>query len=176
MYRETYQDAKSGKSLKLEIRETAEEHIGDLRRLWANGDVMKFVGFPNGLQCSSEEMRDWHASIRATRPRVNHFSIFLNDHYIGETYYNIDTQHGNLASLDIKLLSQARGKGVAGRALSFAIDQAFKNGAVKVYVDPVKENRKAIALYERLGFAVAQPPKHLTELPYPLGIYMEKGK
>ena len=33
----------------IEIRETTTKDLHDVQRLWADGDVMKFVGFPNGL-------------------------------------------------------------------------------------------------------------------------------
>ena len=31
----------------------------NVQRLWADGDVMRFVGFPNGLHQTSEEMKGW---------------------------------------------------------------------------------------------------------------------
>ena len=79
----------------------------------------------------------------------------------------------NSASLDIKLFRFARGKGIATKALSFAIEEAFKNGAEKVWVDPNPQNIKAIALYERLGFVSKQMPDYLVEENGVTSIYME---
>ena len=31
------------------IKETTREDIKNVQRLWADGDVMRFVGFPDGL-------------------------------------------------------------------------------------------------------------------------------
>ena len=75
--------------------------------------------------------------------------------------------------MDIKLFRFARGKGIATKALSFAIEEAFKNGAEKVWVDPNPNNIKAIALYERLGFVRTQMPEYLTSEEGVTSIYME---
>ncbi len=55
-----------------------------------------------------------------------------------------------------------QGKGIAYSALSYALDQAFREGkAERAYVDPHPENRKALALYASLGFLPAKRPTHL---------------
>lgn len=144
----------------------------NVKQLWADGDVMKFVGFPNGLHETDEGMSNWFDWILSARPKTNHFYIFDNNIYCGETFYDIDIEH-NSASLDIKLFRFARGKGIATKALSFAIEEAFKNGAEKVWVDPNPNNIKAIALYERLGFVRTQMPGYLTGEDGVTSIYME---
>jgi len=45
--------------------------------------------------------------------------------------------------LDIKLFRFARGRGIATKALSHAIEEAFRNGAQIVWVDPDPQNAKA---------------------------------
>ena len=60
----------------IEIRETTIRDIGNVQRLWADGDVMRFVGFPDGLHQTDEAMRDWLRWIESGRPAVNHYSIF----------------------------------------------------------------------------------------------------
>ena len=130
------------------IKETTAKELDNVKALWADGDVMKFVGFPDGLLQTDDEMKarlDW---IESQRPQVNHYSIFDGSVYCGETFYSIDSKHGNNASMDIKLFGFARGKGIAAKALSYAIEQAFENGAEKVWVDPNPNNEKALALYD----------------------------
>ena len=158
------------------VKETTEKDLANVRQLWADGDVMKFVGFPEGLQETDESMSRWFGRIVASRPAVNHYSIFDNGVYCGETFYRIDAQQDNSASLDIKLFRFARGKGIATTALSYAIGEAFKNGANKVWVDPNPDNAKAIALYERLGFERKPMPAHLVEDGGSASIYMERIK
>lgn len=155
------------------IRETTGNDIFDVQRLWADGDVMQFVGFPDGLHQTGEEKARWYQWIASARPRVNHYCVFDGSVYCGETFYAIDPDHGNAAALDIKLFSFARGKGIAHKALSYAIEQAFENGAEKVWVDPNPANAKALALYDRLGFEQKPMPAYLLGDEVPVSVYME---
>ena len=155
------------------IKETTTNDLDNIKQLWADGDVMKFVGFPEGLHETDESMQKWFNWILSSRPIVNHFSVFDNDVYCGETFFAIDVKQDNSASLDIKLFKFARGKGIATTALSYAIEEAFKNGAKKVWVDPSPNNEKAIALYERLGFERKPMPEYLATDESMTSIYME---
>ena len=155
------------------VKETTANDLTHVKQLWADGDVMKFVGFPEGLHESDERMQKWFRRIVSSRPATNHFSIFDLDIYCGESFYSIDVKHGNSASLDIKLFPFARGKGIAATALTYAIEEAFRNGAEKVWVDPNPNNVKAIALYERLGFERKPMPEYLMEDEGITSIYME---
>ena len=155
------------------IKETTRNDLSNVQKLWADGDVMKFVGFPEGLHETDEAMSRWLDRIAAARPATNHFSVYDDAVYCGEAFYQIDVKHGSSAALDIKLFRFARGKGIAAAALSHAIEEAFKNGAKKVWVDPNPENVKAIALYERLGFERKPMPEYLMEDEGITSIYME---
>ena len=44
------------------------------------------------------------------------------------------------------------------------MEEAFRNGAETVWVDPDPQNVKAIALYERLGFKQKDMPEHVIAL------------
>ncbi len=160
----------------LEVRETALEDIKNVQQLWSDGDVMKFVGFPDGLHETEEEMERWFRWIESNRPALNHYSILEDGKYCGESFYEIDAAHQS-AALDIKLFRFARGRGIAAAGLSFAIREAFRNGAEIVWVDPNPENVKAIALYEKLGFQRKDFPEHLvSHTEAPCSIYMELRK
>ncbi|MBO4392298.1 MAG: GNAT family N-acetyltransferase [Clostridia bacterium] len=158
----------------LSINETTADDLENIRQLWADGEVMRFVGFPDGLHKNSEEMKSWYKWIESSRPLINHYSVFENGIYCGEAFYEIDENHGNSAALDIKLHTFARGRGIAAKALSFAIKEAFKHGAKRVWVDPNPDNKKAIALYEKLGFRAKAMPGYLCENgDVPSSVYME---
>ena len=60
----------------IEVKETTVKEIDNVRRLWADGDVMRFVGFPDGLCQTDDEMQGWFRWIESTRPVLNHYSIF----------------------------------------------------------------------------------------------------
>jgi RimJ/RimL family protein N-acetyltransferase len=159
----------------LAIRETTRQDLKRVQKLWSDGDVMRYVGFPEGLHKTDEGIEKWYEWIQAARPMTNHYGIFENGMYCGETFYRIDEARHS-ASMDIKLFRFARGRGIAAKALSFAIDEAFRNGAVSVWVDPNPQNRKAIALYERLGFERKPMPDALRGEEESPSIYMERAK
>ncbi|MDO4711649.1 MAG: GNAT family protein [Peptostreptococcaceae bacterium] len=160
----------------IEVKETTAEDIDNVQQLWADGAVMSFVGFPDGLMRTDEEMQHWFRWIGSNRPALGHYSIFEDGKYCGESFYKIDAEHRS-AALDIKLFSFARGRGIATAGLSYAIQAAFRNGAETVWVDPDPNNLKAIALYKRLGFQQKDLPDHLiSEGEERRSIYMELCK
>ena len=122
-------------------------------------------------------MQRWLQRLVATRPTGNHFSIYENDQFCGETGYGVDKEHAS-AWLDIKLFRRARGRGIAARAITFAMEEAFRNGAKTVWVDPAPENTKAIALYKRLGFQQKEMPEHVIALGEDpaTNLYFERGR
>ncbi|AUD64643.1 hypothetical protein BK011_02725 [Tenericutes bacterium MZ-XQ] len=156
----------------LKITETQQKDITNIQTLWADGEVMTYVGFPDGLKQTKDQMLNWYEWIDKHRPLVNHYSIYKDNVFCGETFYHINP-NDHKASLDIKLHKHARGKGIAFIALSYAIDKAFMQGADIVWVDPHKDNHKALLLYEKLGFKVKE---HITSKEHQDALYMEKTK
>ena len=158
------------------VKETTVKDLEKIQSLWADGDVMRFVGFPDGLKQTDDEMKAWFRWIESNRPALNHYSIFEDGDYCGESFYEIDAAHQS-AALDIKLFGFARGRGIAAAGLSYAIEEAFRNGAGTVWVDPNPENLKAIALYKRLGFQQKPFPEYLiSKDEAQRSIYMELRK
>ncbi len=155
---------------------TEEKDLAFVQKLWANPDVMYYVGFPNGLQQSEAQMQAWYAWLQKSKPLTMHYSIFEDEIYCGETFFEIDTSHDCLACMDIKLLPAAQGKGIAYQALGFALAQAKAHGAKIAFVDPDPQNKKAIALYNKLGFVPCTAPAHILaqEEDYDC-VYMEKA-
>lgn len=142
------------------IKETTVEDLDNIILLWNNGEVMQFVGFPEGLNMKKDKMEPW-IEWAIAMPKRCHYSIYEDEiGYCGETFYNVDDN--GAAALDIKLLSKSRGKGIGHKALLFAIDRAFNEGKAKlVYVDPHPNNKKAWKLYEKLGFVSKPRPDFL---------------
>ena len=114
----------------ISIRETTSGDLKDVQKLWADGDVMKFVGFPEGLHETDENMEKWLSWIEQGRPLRNHYSLFDDGVYCGESFYSIDVQHNYSAALDIKLFAFARGKGIGTAGLRYAIQEAFAQGGI----------------------------------------------
>lgn len=158
------------------IKETAEEDLVNVMELWNNGQVMNYVGFPEGLGTTLAELKTW-LPWAINKPHRCHYSIFEQDlGYCGETFYDVDDVH-RLAALDIKLLPKAWGKGIAYQGLHYAIDKAFiVGGAERVYVDPHPDNKKAWNLYEKLGFKNEKRPEFLEDWDTYLEIKREHWK
>ena len=134
--------------MNIQIKETTELDLPNLQRLWADGEVMKNMGFPHGLFKSLPQLKRWLKTLK--RKNAKDYSIYSPElSYCGETYYRAK---GNLGIVDIKLFPKARGKGIAAKALSFAIKEAFRAGVNHVFVNPFDVNTKAIELYHKLGF------------------------
>ncbi|WP_022759437.1 GNAT family N-acetyltransferase [Butyrivibrio fibrisolvens] len=54
--------------------------------------------------------------------------------------------------------------GIATQALAYSIQEAFKNGAVDLWVDPHPANVKAIDLYHKLGFVQKEMPEYVIAM------------
>ena len=160
----------------IEIKESTFDDVKSIQALWADEDVMKYI-WPGGLKETDEAVREWLEKIISGRPYQNHYSIFEDGIYCGETHYGID-EDSKSAALDIKLFNFARGRGIATKALSHSIEEAFKYGAETLWVDPRPENSKAIALYQRLGFVKKDMPEHVIALGEDpdVFVYMELSK
>ncbi|SFB10304.1 GNAT family N-acetyltransferase [Clostridium frigidicarnis] len=148
---------------KITIKATDENDLLNIINLWNNGEVMFYVGFPKGFNVTIEQLKQWLNRFNKNES-CRHYSIYAeNTGYCGETYYSIDFEH-DLATLDIKLLPIAQGKGIAEYALSYAINKVFENNlATKAYVEPNPENKKAWKLYKKLGFISKPRPEFLEQ-------------
>lgn len=154
------------------MRRTSEADLPDLMALWNDGRVMRFVGFPDGLEATPESMAAWLRRLDADASR-RHSSIHAAHlGFCGETFYAIDAAH-DLATLDVKLRPEAQGRGIASAALTRVLSEIFDGGlAGRAYVDPSRHNAPALRLYERLGFVEAARPPWLEE-PAPDALYLE---
>lgn len=138
---------------------------------------MYFVGFPDGLGVTIKSLKEqWLPGINKNNKR-RHYSIYHTElGYCGESYYKVEDN--SKAALDIKLLPIARGKGVAYEALRHAITNAFNQGSANVvYVDPHKDNVKALNLYKKLNFKLHKHPnQELSDKHYYLELAKEDYK
>ncbi len=150
---------------KITIKETDQSDLPNIMQLWNNGEVMFYVGFPKGLGVTLERLEKWLNWVNQDIFR-RHYSIYAEGiGYCGETFYEVDREH-DLAVMDIKLLPEAHGHGIAAYALSYSVDRVFRNHlTTKAYVDPHPDNKKAWNLYAKLGFVSKPRPEYLPEGP-----------
>ena len=85
------------------IKLTGKEDLLNVQRLWADPDVMRFVGFPDGLHETLGSLEyDWLPWVQ-NPPVRQHYSIYADGiGYCGESFYDVDAD--GLAGMDIKLL------------------------------------------------------------------------
>ncbi|HHX07068.1 MAG TPA: GNAT family N-acetyltransferase [Erysipelothrix sp.] len=132
------------------IKETSNEDLPFLSSLWNDGYVMKWVGFPAGLNMNAEKMEAWYQRLQTNR-NEQHYSIYDGEHqFCGETFAR---QIGQTYEVDIKLVPNQQGKSIAAYGLSFMMAKVFmQNTDAHIIVDPHPENLRALNLYQRLGF------------------------
>lgn len=157
----------------VQIHQTGEADLKNLQELWRRGDVMSPAGFPDGLHETDGEMAEWLRRMRQSRPLADHYSIYEDDVYCGESGYQLDPATGS-ARLDAKLLPAARGRGLAEGGLTYAVFSAFQAGAERVWASPDPNNGKAVALCRRLGLVPRATPPALCGAVRPNACYMER--
>ncbi len=147
----------------LTIKETDHTDLPNVMRLWNTGDVMRDLGFPDGLGITIGRLERWLDQLDAN-PDAKHFSLYHDTlGYVGETSFCLFPEDDS-ACLDVKLLPHARGRGIAREALSHTIDHVVETGKVTLaYAELNPMNQPALTLYERLGFCEEPIPIHLED-------------
>ena len=127
---------------------------------------MRWVGFPDGLHYSDEEMRRWLAWIEKSRDRLHFVVLDGEAGFLGELFYDVD-RATRRAALDVKLLPAARGRGIATAALRWLVDLVFESepDVELVWTEPWPENEAAQRLYARCGLGPQPRPEDLRTGP-----------
>lgn len=145
---------------------TQETDLPALLRLWNDGAVMQWVGFPDGLGYDMEKMHEWLRRLQANRDR-HHFAVYAGDgSFCGEAYSSLDRER-HRAGLDIKFVPEAQGKGRSRDAFGALIDWVFRTlpEADAVWVEPRPNNLAARTLYYSCGLRQTTRPADLAEGP-----------
>lgn len=146
------------------IRSTTENNLTDIMHLWNNGEVMKWVGFPDGLGYSLQDMRKWYERLLST-PERHHFLVQAEQvGFCGEVFYAVDGEY-NRAGLDIKFMPGAQGRGLATDALKTLIRHVFEQEPEvnAVWVEPSEVNTAARDLYTRCSLTPKPRPADMDD-------------
>jgi len=147
------------------LRPTTSADLPDLLRLWNDGRVMRWVGFPDGLGYDQAKIENWFECVQAD-PCCHHYVVYSPEiGFCGEAYYAADPTRRR-AALDIKLLPEAQGQGFAVDALSTLISYIFETepDIHAVWTEPSGQNLAARRLYTRCGLKPRPRPADLE--PY----------
>jgi RimJ/RimL family protein N-acetyltransferase len=147
------------KGEKVTIRKTTKKDLPALMALWNDGRVMKWVGYPQGLDMDMVKMEDWFHHWQ-NKPHRHHFTV--HDQLIGfcgEVYYEVDNIHRR-AALDIKFIPTAQGKGLAIDAFKTLPRLVFESETEVevVWTEPIEENIASRKLYTRCGLKPKSRP------------------
>lgn len=154
---------------RIRLRPTRYEDLTFLQRLWNDGRVMRYKGYPHGMGVTDACMDRWWATapqsqqsdIALTSLATPHCLIELLDGpmAIGEFAYSIDAHRR--AHIDLKIAHAYWRQGYATEALTLAIRELFARMAVtSVLAEATAENTTAQELYHRLGFQPAPTENH----------------
>ena len=135
-----------------------ETRQADFRGIWENGEVMKNVGYPQGLRWSDSKYEDFWKTLGR-----RDFILFAiendNGEFLGEAKLSFPDSE-NCCCHDVKLLPEFQGNGYGKEAWHLIFDLARRRWPEAVsLVSPSVENTRAIKLYESLGFVVNGAPE-----------------
>ena len=149
--------------MRVRLRPTGLDDLEFLQTLWNDGEVMRYVGFPQCLGIDEQGMWEWFDGLERHRGQDREHWIVENERGkpIGEAYYRAereyyDYQAEKMAQIDIKLVQRFWRQGYATDALRALICHLFEKGFEAIVVSPNLANKAALKLYERLSFE----PKH----------------
>jgi RimJ/RimL family protein N-acetyltransferase len=144
------------------LRSTTPDDLSDLLRLWNDGRVMRWVGYPNGLGYDQTKVESWFVRLQADPCRHHYVVSSPEIGFCGESYYAADLAHRR-ASLDIKLPPEAQGQGFAMDALSTLIGYIFETepDIQAVWTEPSEQNLASRRLYNRCGLQPRPRPADL---------------
>jgi len=150
------------RSVRAILRSTTLADLPDLLRLWNDGRVMRWVGFPDGLGYDQTRIETWFERLQANTNR-HHFMVRSAEiGFCGEAYYAADPDQRR-AGLDIKLLPEAQGQGIAVDALTTLINYILETepGIQAVWTEPSELNLATRKLYTRCGLKPCPRPAGL---------------
>jgi len=128
------------------------DHIEFLYRIWTNPEVMKFVGFPQGLRTDREQIRGQLSSA----PQSEFGRCLLVSHrdsgtLVGECKLGTADADG-IAHTDVKLLPEFWGRGFGTEVKRALVDHLFREtGCRGVRATPNQKNEASIRMQEAVG-------------------------
>lgn len=163
---------------KLIIRRAEEKDANLFYRLWTDGDVMKFVGFPKGLKVTEEEIRE--SILKQDKTAYDKkLVIELKDtgQAIGECKLGRPNKEG-ICETDVKLFPTFQGKGYGKEVKKGLVDYLFTHtDCTGIKATPNKLNLASQKMQEavgakKVGEALYKFPEHMREYTVDLSFYI----
>jgi len=127
------------------------ERRRNFERLWETGEVMKNVGYPNGLRRDRRQYDHFWKTL--DRKSLILFAIEdRSGRFLGEAKLSFPDKD-NICSHDVKLLPEYQGKGYGKEAWQLLLELSCRRWPESTMsVTPSVDNAKAVKLYKSLGF------------------------
>ena len=144
----------------VDLHPTHQDDLAFLLQLWNDGEVMSYVGYPQGLGIDEQGMEAWFTRLGVDRG-VDRKHWIVKDEQgerIGEAFYKVEQEYcdyraENMVHVDIKLAKRFWKQGYAADALRTLTQHLFNNlGIETIVVSPNLANKAALKLYRYLGF------------------------
>ncbi len=121
-------------------------------RHWRNSEqVAKYFKIP---YITEDVHKNWLHSLKQKMPKAVAFLIKVNGKNVGVTYFHSIDYKKKEADWGIYIYdSNLRGLGIGKKVLDSCLEYARKKISMSViYLDVLKDNYRAISLYEAMGF------------------------
>jgi len=148
------------------LNRTTRENLPDLIELWNDGQVMKWVGHPDGLGFDLKQAEKWLEKVDGN-PCHHHFVISnAKSGFCGEFSFIVDESE-ECAKLDVKIATKAQRRGVGAEALRALIRFIFytEPSTRLVWMETHEDNQAAHKLLDGTGFKREERPAHLEDGP-----------
>lgn len=130
------------------IRNAEDADVPFYAMWWNDGEVMAYAGFPKGLNTTLQKVAEIIS--RDNEKSSMHLVAEIGGRPVGEMSYKIS---GDIAEIGIKICDKDyRDRGYGKKLLSMLIAELFKRGAQKIVLGTNYLNKRARAVYSRLGF------------------------
>ncbi|MGL4338557.1 MAG: GNAT family N-acetyltransferase [Turicibacter sp.] len=146
---------------RLIIREVMESDALQLVTWWGNGEIMCHVGFPDGIKSNVDQLRQDIVAQMHDKNKNRHSRRYLilkkdSNTAIGElSYHDLDLKN-HQCSFGIKICElNEQGQGYGEEALRGFLTFLFTEFLLhRIELDTLLENKRAQALYQKVGFKV----------------------
>jgi len=163
------------RTLRLGLRHARERDASFVHALWTSSDVMRFVGFPNGLAITIDEIKTTiERGLDSEFGSLLIASLLETNQVIGQCKIGTPDAEG-ICEPDIKLKPEYWGNGYGRELWPAMIDYAFAHSAAKI-VQGTPNRANAASVRMQLGAGMIQvdegvfanhPSPHPGAIPVP---------
>lgn len=133
---------------RLEIRRTEASDALDISRLRHDPEVYSNIHTPQLFP--SHDVEKWIKSLGSENPR---FTVVNNGVFVGLIRIDHLDLHNNTCYIGLDIAKESRGRGYSKKIYEWIFNYLFNSLGMRfLYLEVLEDNKRAIQLYEKLGF------------------------